>query len=66
MQGLFLADVVVDAKGHVIRVEVINELDQAIAAEAVRNLKSGRFKPAYLDGQAVAGIYRYRAQYRLD
>ena len=66
MQGVFVADVVVDETGDVVRVEVVNRFDRGIAAEAVRTLEGTRFEPASLDGRPVAAIYRYRAEYRLD
>lgn len=54
LQGDVVVEVTIDAQGNVTRTRVLQSLKQEIDEKVVATLKGWRFKPAMLDGTAIA------------
>lgn len=58
VQGVFVADLVVSAQGHVTDVVPVSRLHPQVDRTVMRRWRQVRFEPARLDGQPVSAIYR--------
>ena len=64
IQGVIIAEAVVDASGAVTSARVTHPLPWD-SSEVAGILRQARFRPAHLDGKPVAAIYEYRIEFRL-
>ena len=61
---MVILKIVVDAAGHVSAVKVMRG-DEPFVAEAVRAVRSWRYEPARLDGQAIPVFRIVKIPFRL-
>lgn len=65
VQGVVIAQVVIDKKGEVTKVKILKGLSHGLSESAAKTLKKWRFKPATLHGEPVEVYYNLTVNFRL-
>lgn len=66
LQGLMIIEVDIDERGRVTDADVRKALDEEIDRECLEAVRTARFEPATLGGQAVASTRFVRLRFELD
>lgn len=66
IQGIVIAEVVIDETGHVTSVQILKPLPFGLDAAAVDAVRQWEFEPGTLAGKPVAVIYNVTVAFRLD
>jgi periplasmic protein TonB len=66
IQGVVIVQAIIDKQGAVTNVKVLKGLPMGLSEEAVKAIKSWRFKPATLNGKPVDVYYNLTVNFRLQ
>ena len=66
IQGVVIVQAIIDKQGTVTNVKVLKGLPMGLSEEAVKAIKSWRFKPATLNGKPVDVYYNLTVNFRLQ